>query len=74
MTRAKNRLYITRNIHSLNAQSTASIQSNDHDTSTQPETYFLHGLPEEMVEQSTKERFEQAAKDINEPNKIDLST
>ncbi|MCP9200815.1 ATP-dependent helicase [Gramella sp. GC03-9] len=74
MTRAKNQLFITRNIHSLHAQSSSSVQNNGEIKPLQPETYFLHGLPEEMVEQSTKERFEQAAKDIEEPNKIDLSS
>lgn len=74
MTRAKNQLYITRNIHSFHAQSSAGIQRCDGDNAAKPETYFLHGLPDEMVEQSTKERFQQAAKDIDEPNKIDLTS
>lgn len=78
LTRAKNELYITRNIHSIHAENPTNNSIEDSESQNSPElnieNYFLNGLPENLVEQLTIERFQRIAKDINTPNSLDLSS
>jgi DNA helicase-2/ATP-dependent DNA helicase PcrA len=71
MTRAKNNLFITRNIHAIHAN-TMFFKSNSNNI-IKSEQYFLNGLPNELSIQSTKiKEIRKYAKDINIPNELDL--
>lgn len=81
LTRAKNELFITRNINSIHAErkSIENLSPEQENAKKQEqeliqEQYFLNGLPENMTEQVTIERFKKEMNDIEEPNEIDLST
>jgi DNA helicase-2/ATP-dependent DNA helicase PcrA len=65
MTRAKNELYITREKHSIYAES-YSIDPNNI-----IESYFLNSLPEEFVEQNTISNEKNKFQDIEENQDID---
>lgn len=65
LTRAKNELILTRNVHSVYAE--------DPDHPNFHEHYFLNGLPQELAEQVTIERQNNKVKDIDKPNILDLS-
>lgn len=80
LTRAKNELFITRNINSIHAErkfiedlSPEQENAKKQESELTQEQYFLNGLPENMTEQVTIERFKKEMNDIDEPNEIDLS-
>tara|TARA_R110000751_G_scaffold233903_1_gene334794 strand:- start:4315 stop:6393 length:2079 start_codon:yes stop_codon:yes gene_type:complete len=66
LTRAKNELYISRDTNSIN---TVNTQPSTHPNSK----YFLEALPDRLVEQTINPYSLIKPKDINRPNKIDLS-
>jgi DNA helicase-2/ATP-dependent DNA helicase PcrA len=71
LTRAKNNLFITRNIHALHAN-TILLKTNTFENSNH-EQYFLSGIPDNLCAQSTKERKDVShVKDIDTPNDLDL--
>lgn len=74
LTRAKNRLVITRNTASIAAVHGKSIPSNTGQPTDDAETYFLSGLPEKLVIQQTIGHEFNRVKDAPEPNQIDLSS
>lgn len=74
MTRAKNRLILTRNTASIAAVHNRSIPEKDGQKTSDGETYFLNGLPDTLVEQKTIGYQFGEAQDAKAPNKIDLSS
>ncbi|MCK0132487.1 ATP-dependent helicase [Flavobacteriaceae bacterium F08102] len=83
LTRAKNELFITRNINSIHAERKFTEEVPEQEKIGEEESkereliqeqYFLNGLPDYMTEQITIERFKREMKDIEKPNTIDLST
>jgi DNA helicase-2/ATP-dependent DNA helicase PcrA len=74
LTRAKNRLIITRNTASISAVHARSLPMQEGKNTDDAETYFLTGLPEELVRQETVGHQFNVVKDAPEPNKIDLSS
>ena len=74
LTRAKNRLIITRNTASISAVHGKAIPTQEGQKTDDAETYFLTGLPEELVKQETIGHQFDAVRDALEPNKIDLSS
>ena len=67
LTRAKNNLYITRNLHSIHAN------QNNYFNNNKQEQYFLTGLPENLCIQSIKKRETiKYASDIDKPNELIL--
>ena len=83
LTRAKNELFITRNINSIHAERKFTEEAPEQENIVEEENkereliqeqYFLNGLPDYMTEQVTIERFKREMQDIEKPNTIDLST
>jgi DNA helicase-2/ATP-dependent DNA helicase PcrA len=71
LTRAKNYLYITRNIHALHANSI--LLKNGGNEDIKHEEYFLTGFPEKLSTQATKQRINKGfVKDIDKPNELDI--
>jgi DNA helicase-2/ATP-dependent DNA helicase PcrA len=71
LTRAKNNLFIIRNIHALHAN---TIPININNTTNRLEQYFLNGFPNDLCIQSCKEKgIKKYAKDIDTPNELDVS-
>jgi DNA helicase-2/ATP-dependent DNA helicase PcrA len=74
LTRAKNELILTRNTTSTYAEMYISETDNSN---TQDlgmpvmESYFLNGLPDELVEQKTIELMTREVQDIDNPNSLD---
>jgi DNA helicase-2/ATP-dependent DNA helicase PcrA len=77
LTRAKNELYITRNLNSIYAD---NIIKMDENTQTNEENvvaqglYFLNGLPENLVEQIVINKGKTIVKDLESPNELDLTS
>ena len=69
LTRAKNELIITRTTDSINAYHQQKDPSKDADAAS---AYFLEGLPENLVEQTTPARNFGSVVDAKEKNEIDL--
>ncbi len=65
LTRPQNRLVVTRRIHSLHAQ-------NKWKDGESLEQYFLNGLPANLVTQDVVQRSPGYARDLNEPNELDV--
>jgi len=74
LTRAKNRLIITRNTASIAAIHGKSIPSNLGQQADDAETYFLTAIPEGLVKQETIGHDFKTVRDAPEPNSIDLSS
>jgi len=74
LTRAKNRLIVTRNTASISAVHNEALPSQIGQSTPDAETYFLNGLPENLVEQQTISHTFGNVKDAETPNSIDLST
>ena len=74
LTRAKNRLIITRNTASISAVHARSTPTQDGKNIDDAETYFLTGLPEALVKQETVGHQFNSVKDAPQPNTIDLSS
>ncbi|SDE35124.1 DNA helicase-2 / ATP-dependent DNA helicase PcrA [Pricia antarctica] len=73
LTRAKNRLFITRNIDSIQALTKGDEIINEaKDIPT--ESYFLSDLPDSLVEQRTYEHTFDKPRDVGTPNTMDLSS
>jgi DNA helicase-2/ATP-dependent DNA helicase PcrA len=71
LTRAKNNLIITRDIHSIHANSL--LLSDSKITDNEQEQYFLNGFPDGLCIQSTKATgIRKFVKDIDTPNELDL--
>lgn len=71
LTRAKNNLFITRNIRALHTNPIL-LKSNSFESSRH-EQYFFSDFPDNLCVQSTKERKNtNYIKDIDTPNKLDL--
>jgi DNA helicase-2/ATP-dependent DNA helicase PcrA len=71
MTRAKNELYITRNLYSVHAIDRYVKQKNV-DGRTIEEHYFLNGLPDKLVLQTTAENTTGGGRDLDAPNEINV--
>jgi DNA helicase-2/ATP-dependent DNA helicase PcrA len=71
MTRAKNELFITRNLYSVHAIDRFT-RSKVIGGRTLEEHYFLNGLPHELAQQSTAESIGTAGRDIAAPNEISV--
>lgn len=74
LTRAKNRLIITRNTASIAAIHGKSIPAAKGQLSDDAETYFLTAIPERLVKQETIGHDFKTVRDAPEPNSIDLSS
>ncbi len=76
LTRAKNELIITRNVNSLYAESKdidALPEKNNSSNRKSVDSYFLNGLPDNLVVQETIGRTKKEVKDIDTPNPLDIS-
>jgi len=73
LTRAKNRLILTRNSSSIHANTKGDDIFGDA-KELPTDSYFLSDLPEELVEQRTFEHRFDKPKDIKTPNTMDLSS
>ncbi|SEC29656.1 DNA helicase-2 / ATP-dependent DNA helicase PcrA [Maribacter dokdonensis] len=74
LTRAKNRLIITRNTASISAIHGKAIPANMGQQTNAAETYFLTAVPDTLVKQETIGHDFRPVKDAAEPNNIDLSS
>ena len=74
LTRAKNRLIMTRNTASITAVHRKAIPSQNGDRTDDADNYFLSELPECLVQQIVVEHKFGQVKDVATPNKIDLSS
>jgi len=75
LTRAKNQLIITRDTSSINAfhNRRSSSEASQQNTPDQGSSYFLEGLPLDLVVQNTINKTKKQGYDIEKPNEIDLS-
>ena len=74
LTRAKNRLIMTRNTASVTAVHQRTIPSTTGESIDDAETYFFNELPNDLVEQIIVEHKFGKVSDAATPNKIDLSS
>jgi len=74
LTRAKNRLIMTRNTASISAVHQRTIRNDRSEKADDAETYFLNELPENLVEQIMVAHKFGKVRDVATPNKIDLSS
>ncbi|MDO6818920.1 ATP-dependent helicase [Zobellia sp. 1_MG-2023] len=74
LTRAKNRLIMTRNTSSITAAHQRTVPSNLNQRTDDMDTYFLSELPENLTKQIVVEHKFGKVKDAVTPNKIDLSS
>ena len=74
LTRAKNRLIMTRNMASISAVHQRSIPSGNIGKADDAETYFFNELPENLIEQIIVEQKFGKISDASVPNRIDLSS
>ncbi|WP_324025366.1 ATP-dependent helicase [Maribacter sp. BPC-D8] len=74
LTRAKNRLIITRNTSSISAIHGKSIPTNSGRKADDAETYFLTAIPDGLVKLETIGYDFKPVKDAAEPNNMDLSS
>jgi DNA helicase-2/ATP-dependent DNA helicase PcrA len=72
MTRAKNELFITRNLHSVHAIDRFARQKVVAGKSIE-EHYFLNGLPDALVTQETAENTGGFGRDLDAPNPINVN-
>lgn len=73
MTRAKNQLFLTRNIDSIHA-STQGDEINSQSENIPTESYFLSDLPTGLVEQRSYTSIFDKRRDVSTPNTMDLSS
>ena len=74
LTRAKNRLIMTRNTASVSAVHQRTIPSTTGESTDDAETYFFNELPNDLVNQIVVEHKFGKVSDAATPNKIDLSS
>ncbi|QLG46564.1 ATP-dependent helicase [Costertonia aggregata] len=74
MTRAKNRLILTRNTSSITAVHNRALPTPGGQKTSDAETYFLNELPDALVEQKTIAHQFGKVRDAETPNTIDLSS
>ena len=74
LTRAKNRLILTRNTSSISAVHHRTLPSRAGEKTSEVASYFLEGLPENLVEQKTVAHQFGNVQDAETPNTIDLSS
>jgi len=71
MTRAKNELIITRDLSSINARHVSDDMNGEKDSNAS--SYFLEAVPSELIEQKSLDGQMSKPKDLEKPNKLDLS-
>ena len=74
LTRAKNRLIMTRNTASISAVHQRTIPNSTGERTDDAETYFFNELPDDLVDQIVVEHKFGKVSDAATPNKIDLSS
>lgn len=74
LTRAKNRLILTRNTSSIAAVHNRTLPSRKGERTSDADSYFLEGLPENLVQQKTVAHQFGNVQDAETQNNIDLSS